>query len=134
MLAIKDIEKHFVALRHSVPLGPVRSREHHDTLVSVMNALMDNGAGDESHPLADLLAIIGKLVADYEDEHVPRPHVPASEVIRLLMAQHDLRQCDLPEIGSQGVVSELLNGRRSLNVRQIQALAQRFGVSPAAFL
>lgn len=134
MLAVKDIERHFVALRHSVPLGPVRSAEQHDALVSVMNALMDNGAADEQHPLADLLALIGKLVADYEDVYLPRPQVPAPEVIRQLMAQHGLRQRDLPEIGSQGVVSEILNGKRSLNVRQIQSLSQRFGVDPTAFL
>ena len=43
-------------------------------------------------------------------------------------------QADLAEIGSQGVVSEILSGKRQLNVRQIHALAQRFGVSPAVFL
>jgi HTH-type transcriptional regulator/antitoxin HigA len=45
-----------------------------------------------------------------------------------------LKQNDLPEIGSQGVVSEILNGKRELNTRQIQALSRRFGVSSAAFL
>lgn len=41
---------------------------------------------------------------------------------------------DLPEIGSQGVVSEILNGKRELNVRQIRALADRFHVSPSVFI
>jgi HTH-type transcriptional regulator/antitoxin HigA len=50
------------------------------------------------------------------------------------MQQHGLRQGDLPEIGSQGVVSEILSGRRELNIRQIRALARRFGVSPATFV
>jgi HTH-type transcriptional regulator / antitoxin HigA len=50
------------------------------------------------------------------------------------MEEHSLSQSDLPEIGSQGVVSEILNGKRKLNVRQIQALAKRFKVSPATFL
>jgi HTH-type transcriptional regulator/antitoxin HigA len=40
----------------------------------------------------------------------------------------------LPEIGSQGVVSEVLAGKRELNTRQIRALAKRFGVSPAVFV
>jgi len=38
------------------------------------------------------------------------------------------------EIGSQGVVSEILNGKRELNVRQIRELANRFHVSPAVFI
>jgi HTH-type transcriptional regulator/antitoxin HigA len=36
-------------------------------------------------------------------------------------------------LGSQGVVSEILSGKRELNTRQIAALADRFGVSPAVF-
>jgi HTH-type transcriptional regulator/antitoxin HigA len=40
----------------------------------------------------------------------------------------------LPEIGSQGVVSEILGGKRELNARQMRALSGRFGVGPAAFL
>jgi HTH-type transcriptional regulator/antitoxin HigA len=45
-----------------------------------------------------------------------------------------LTQAELPEVGSQGVVSEVLSGKRELNVRQIRALAQRFRVSPAVFI
>jgi HTH-type transcriptional regulator/antitoxin HigA len=50
------------------------------------------------------------------------------------MEEHELTQSDLPEVGSQGVVSEILNGKRELNVRQIRALAERFGVSTAVFI
>ena len=51
------------------------------------------------------------------------------------MEQHDLKQTDLNnEIGSQGVVSEILNGKRKLNVTQIRKLSERFKVSPATFI
>jgi HTH-type transcriptional regulator/antitoxin HigA len=49
------------------------------------------------------------------------------------MEQPVLSQADLPEIGSQSVVSEVLRGKRELNVRQIRALSRRFHVSPDAF-
>ena len=52
---------------------------------------------------------------------------PAS-VLASLMDEHGLRQSDLPEIGSQGVVSEVLAGKRQLNLRQVRALAARFSV------
>ena len=55
-------------------------------------------------------------------------------VLKFLMREHGLRQSDLPEIGSQGVVSEVLAGKRDLNARQIKRLAKRFGVSPAVFI
>jgi HTH-type transcriptional regulator/antitoxin HigA len=45
------------------------------------------------------------------------------------MEQHGLRQCDLPEVGAQSVVSAVLSGKRDLNLRQVQAVAKRFGVA-----
>ncbi|WP_293997829.1 helix-turn-helix domain-containing protein [Sphaerotilus sp.] len=57
----------------------------------------------------------------------PDTSTPAS-VLASLMEAHGLRQSDLPEIGSQGVVSEVLAGKRRLNLRQVQALAGRFSV------
>lgn len=134
MLAMQEIEKRFVALSQALPIGLVRSEQHHDQLVTAMNLLMDHGAANENHPLADLLDVLGNLVADYEATHLPRPTVTGLELLKFLMRQHGLRQADLPEIGSQGVVSEVLNGKRALNTRQVRALASRFGLEPGAFL
>jgi HTH-type transcriptional regulator/antitoxin HigA len=39
------------------------------------------------------------------------------------MEAHGLTQSELPEIGSPGVVSEILSGERELNIRQIRHLA-----------
>ena len=50
------------------------------------------------------------------------------------MEEHHLTQNDLREIGTQGVVSEILNGKRKLNLRQIRLLSQRFHVSPEGFI
>jgi HTH-type transcriptional regulator/antitoxin HigA len=55
------------------------------------------------------------------------------EVLRYLMGEHGLTQSDLPEIGGQSVVSEILAGKRDLNWRQVRALADRFGISTDAF-
>jgi hypothetical protein len=38
----------------------------------------------------------------------------------------DLKQSDLPEIGSRGVISEMLSGKGQLNVRQIKLLSKKF--------
>jgi HTH-type transcriptional regulator / antitoxin HigA len=61
------------------------------------------------------------------------PDSSGAEVLQYLIEEHALTQSDLPEVGSQGVVSEILRGKRELNVRQIRALARRFNVSPAVF-
>lgn len=55
-------------------------------------------------------------------------------MLRLFMEEHGLNQTDLSDIDSQGVVSEILNGRRELNIRQVRLLVKRFQVSPAVFI
>ena len=74
------------------------------------------------------------IITQYDEAHHPIDEANGLDVLRYLMKEHRLTQSDLPEIGSQGVVSEVLSGKRTLNVRQIKALAARFNVSPQTFL
>jgi HTH-type transcriptional regulator/antitoxin HigA len=133
-LNIREITAHYRALDAKVPLRPIRNRKDYARAVSAMNALLDAGAADESHPLAGLAATLGELIGDYDARHFPLPDVSGRAMLRFLMEQHGLTQSELPEVGSQGVVSEILSGKRELNVRQVRALARRFGVSADAFL
>jgi len=116
------------------PLLTIRDEDEYDAAVERMNAFLDEIGTDESHPLYSLMETLGTLIQAYEEEHYPIPETKGAEVLRFLMDEHDLTQSDLPEVGSQGVVSEILNGKRDLNVRQIRVLAERFQVSPAAFV
>ncbi len=102
--------------------------------VAQLDELLDRIRGDENHPLASLAAHMGEVIAAYETEHYPIAPAPAREVLRFLMQEHGLHQNDLPEIGSQCMVAEILNGTQALNTRQVQALAQRFGVDAKVFL
>jgi HTH-type transcriptional regulator/antitoxin HigA len=40
-------------------------------LVAMLDTLTDTVGEDETHPLASLMEIIGVLIEQYEDEHVP---------------------------------------------------------------
>lgn len=42
-------------------------------VVSVLDSLIDVVGEDEDHPLASLMDVIGVLVENYENEHVPEP-------------------------------------------------------------
>lgn len=74
------------------------------------------------------------LIESYENQYFPEPASDPVGVLKYLMEEHDLKQDDLSEIGSQGVVSEILNRKRELNIRQVKTLSHRFNVSPAIFL
>lgn len=112
----------------------LRTKKEYERAVGVLDAIVDEIGEDEKHPLAELADAINVFVEKYEAEHVPIPEATPTAVLKFLMREHGLRQSDLPEIGSQGVVSEVLAGKRELNRRQIKQLAMRFGVSPAAFI
>jgi HTH-type transcriptional regulator/antitoxin HigA len=130
-LLTPEIQNHWLALQ---PILSIRSAEEYNQAIAHLNLLLDEVGTDESHPLYNLLDTLGTLVHAYEEHHDPMPACSGGEILRFLMDEHGLRQSDLPEIGSQGVVSEILNGKRELNTRQIRLLAQRFKVSPAVFL
>ena len=134
MLMLKEVTRHYTALCSQIPLKPIRSAQEHEQAVAALNNLMDAGVANEDHPLADLLVILGELISVYEDKHLLHEQASPAGVLRFLMDQHGLAQADLPEVGSQGVVSEVLSGKRVLNVRQVRALAERFGSPLRCFL
>ncbi len=121
-------------LRRRIPLGVIRSKAEYDRAVATLDTIIDEIGEDETHPLADLAEALGVFVEAYDQLHYQTPSPSPRAMLRFLMEQHDLGQSDLPEIGSQGVVSEIISGKRRLNVRQIARLAKRFGVSSSVFV
>lgn len=120
--------------RRATDIAPIRDEAHYARMTEMLEALLDETAGDENHPAMGLADIVGDLIEDYEAAHHPLPETTGLQALKFLMVQHGLKQSDLTEIGSQGVVSEILAGKRELNIRQVRALSERFGVSPATFI
>ena len=116
------------------PLLSLRNEQEYDRAVEGLNRLLDEVGTNEQHPLSTLLDTLGTLLHAYEEEHHPIPTCSGVDVLRFLMDEHGLTQSDVPEIGLQGVVSDVLRGKRKLNIRQMRALAKRFQVSPSVFI
>ena len=131
---IREAHADYRRVRRRVPLGPLRTEAEYDRAVAMLDAIIDEIGEQETHPLTDLVETLALAVSAYEEVHVPIPVSSGPEILRALMEDHGLSQSDLPEVGSQGVVSEILSGKRDLNVQQIARLAARFEVSPAVFL
>ena len=47
------------------------TEEEYEQLVTVLDNLIDEVGEDESHPLASLMEIIGVLIENYENQHIP---------------------------------------------------------------
>jgi HTH-type transcriptional regulator/antitoxin HigA len=138
--AIRDVESIAPAWRELQSRSPVKlraidSERHYRAMVEFMNELLDEVGDRESHPLMGLLDVVTTFVNNYEESNVDIPDAKPAAVLRFLMEQHGLRQADLAALfGTQSNVSEILNGKREINVRQAKALAKRFGVSAAVFI
>ena len=112
---------------------PIHNKRDYDQAVERLNHLIDEVGTNEQHPLYEFLDTLGAVIHTYEEEHFPIPASSGADILQFFMEEHGLRQSDLPEVGSQGVISEILRGKRELNVRHMRALARRFNVSPAVF-
>lgn len=142
MASKRDITKFNHDLAAVVKLWPtvskivttIRTEEQYDRIVKFLDELIDAVSEEPNESLESLIDVLGTLIEDYENKHVPEPVGDPISSLKHFMYDYNLRQSDLPEIGSQGVVSDVLNGKRQLNVAQIKALSERFNVSPAVFI
>ena len=110
------------------------NKKDYNKLVNLLDSLIDEVGNNENHPLTSLMETIGSLIETYESQYIDEIEGDPVDTLNALMVEHGLKQSDLTEIGSQGVVSEILSGKRQLNVRQIKILSKRFKVSPAVFI
>ena len=133
-MQVKHLLPAWETFRSATDIAPIRDEAHYQRMTAMLEALLDETNGDENHPAMGLVDIVGDLIEDFESEHHPLPDVTGVQALKFLIEQHGIKQCDLHEIGSQGVVSEILSGKRELNIRQVRALSERFGVSPATFV
>jgi len=122
------------ALQNTTGIAPIHDEQGYAHMVALADALIDSGLAGEGGELSGLFALVSGLIADYDDTYHVLPSASPSDMLRFFMEQHGLKQADLPEIGSQGVVSEILAGRRMLNTRQIAALVGRFNTSADVFI
>jgi len=126
-----EIKKQWVEI---APYLAISNDSEYDLAVERLNSLIDEIGTNIEHPLYSFLDTLGIIIEAYEEEHYPIPDCSGVDMLVHFMEEHSLSQLDLPEIGSQGIVSEIINGKRELNLRQIKALAKRFNVSPTVFL
>ena len=117
------------------PLKPIRTKTLYREAVDVLGRLSmrtDLDAGQE-----DYLDALSHFVGDYEKNFVKFKVEPLKplEALKYLMEESDMSVTDLGHVvGSRGLASEILSGKRGLSKVTIRKLAARFCVSPALFL
>ena len=113
----------------------ITNESEYDRVASLMNklaAIREDRITPEQERLLDLLTL---LIEAYDEEHYQIPDAAPHEDIQLLMQERGLRNKDLePALGSRGVTSEVISGKRKPIKTQIKKLAEFFGVAPEVFI
>jgi HTH-type transcriptional regulator / antitoxin HigA len=83
-----------------------------------------------------LLTVLTHAVERYERHAVKMPAISDVAMLEHLIEANDLTQMALAEETgiAMSTISEILQGKRKMNVAHIRAFAKRFGVKPGAFL
>ncbi len=115
-------------------LSVPETEEEYNRIIELADYLVDTVGDNENHKLSRFMDTIFLLISRYEELHIPEPEGDPIECLKYFMEEHGLKQKDMKEIGSPGVVSEVLNGKRTLNARHIKALSKRFNCSTAVFM
>ncbi len=113
------------------PLKIIKNERDYKLALKSLEAVFDDTRGN----LAEYAETLTVLIEHYESENFPMKESSGIEVLKFLMTQNVLKQKDLVGIvGSKSTVSEILNGKRPLNLQHIKSLAEKFNVKPATFI
>lgn len=113
----------------------IETEEQYDKALSITERLLfKQNRTKEEEQILDVWAF---LIEIYEQ----KTFAPGSEsnplsILKMLMESRELTQADLVRqgVGSSGVVSELVNGKREISKQQAKKLAYIFNVSSELFI
>ncbi|MEG4105019.1 transcriptional regulator [Microcoleus sp. S13_C5] len=111
----------------------IETEEEYDRLLAVAERLtFAKNLTPEERALYKLLVT---LIEVYETENYPMDKSEPHEILQHIMESSGTRQADLVGIiGSSGVVSEVVNGKRAISKAQAKALGDYFKISPSLFI
>jgi HTH-type transcriptional regulator/antitoxin HigA len=112
----------------------IKTEQENERIVAQLETLDTRGGPltPEEENLAELMTL---LVRQFEESRYPLGHAEPIEALRVLMENHGIRQRDLISVfGSSSVVSDVLNGKRSISKAHARKLAEFFHVPASLFI
>jgi HTH-type transcriptional regulator/antitoxin HigA len=125
--------KKYSALLSAALPGVIDSLAEYNRVEEIFNGLFKDNRSPEEDRLFDLLA---NLLEDYEKRTLP-PLEKSSplDTVKFLMQENKTKQKDLlPVFNSEGVVSDILSGRRPITLKTARKLAEFFNVPAELFI
>jgi HTH-type transcriptional regulator/antitoxin HigA len=112
---------------------PIHNEEDNQRAIALLEAIHGNEPlAPEQAAVAELLTT---LIEKFEEERYALTAASPSTVLRELLQANGLEQKDLAQlVGSKGIASELLSGKRRISRSHAHLFANRFSVSYRLFL
>ncbi len=111
----------------------IESEEEYQQLLTITEQLTFNK--NRTVEETKIYQLLVTLIEAYETENYPIEDSKHHEILQHLMEVSGTRQTDLIGIiGSSVVVSEVVNGKRSISKAQAKALGKYFNLSPNLFI
>jgi Predicted transcription regulator containing HTH domain len=126
-------QEKYLSLLTEIAPKPITSDEELDRYVKLVEPyFFDKEKTPEEVAIYELLCL---LIESYENRYYPISELTPLEFLKGLIELKDLKQKDLVGvIGSRGVVSEVINGKREISKAQARALGEFFKVDYKSFL
>ena len=130
------IDKAYFELVRRFPLKPIAADAELNRAIEIVNELVDRGfenltAGEEAY-----LDVLSDLVEKYETTHHPIPDASPVEMLKFFIEDRITNQRAVA-LGSGiavSTMSEILAGRRQMNLEHMRKLAAFFKIDVGVFL
>jgi HTH-type transcriptional regulator / antitoxin HigA len=110
----------------------IETEAENEAAILLAESLEHRQRTPEEDALLELLII---LIEKFEETSYPLPNLESDRMLLHLMEARNMKQEELVGvIGSRGVVSEIVNGKRSISKAQAKVLGELFHVSPSLFI
>jgi HTH-type transcriptional regulator / antitoxin HigA len=132
-MTIATLDKEYAQLLATIQPKVIETEAENEFYLAEVTKLMR--LGDAISPAQErLLKLLVNLIESFESQHYQLRSSTPLEILTELVSDRGLKQKDLlPVFGSQGVASEVLNGKRGISKSQAKALGEFFKVSPSLF-
>lgn len=131
----RDADRYLELVRE-FPLRPIRTKRDYAAATKAIENLAIRGEDNLNQDESDYLEVLTDLVEAYDQQHCPEPNeVTPRERLKVLLAEAGLTTADLGRLlGSSGLASQILLGRRQLSKTHIRILSQYFKLDANYFL
>ena len=111
----------------------IKSKVQYKTYCKRLEELLDSDR--KSRSIREEIDLLTLLIERYDTEHTTFADADPIQLLRSLMADHQLKATDLAALldMSKGYVSDILNYKKGLSKEVIRVLATRFSISQEAF-